>query len=500
MLPGKVIGRISSEPCVFFNLLPPEEKYFTMSLLKSKSSLILNLRTFNLYVPALRALVFLGIVILASISRVAFVDASVQWVDRVAAVVNDDAVMQSELNRRVSVIVSRLNAQNTPLPPMEIIKKRVLDQLIVESIELQLASRLGIRVDDSQLNESLRRIAAQNHYTLAQFRTALESEGTSFQEAREQIRHQMIIGRLQQSQVGRKIRITKKEIQAYLASAEGRKKTATEYYLGHIMIAVPDNATPKQEAEAKAKAEAVLQDLKRGVDFKQEAVAKSDGRNALQGGVLGWRRQSELPSIAADLIPDMKQGGFTGLLKTASGYHIIAVLNKRGGKKKIVIQTKVRSILIKPNAIRTNSEAKKLAYSLYNRLMHGDKFSTLAKAHSDDPVSAIDGGELGWISPGEMPPAFETAMNHTSKGKYSKPFQSRYGWYILEVEGHRQQDVGKKLLDSQARQAIYKRKFNEELGDWLRKIREDAYVDIKSGNWKASSSHKDKSKDGVVSR
>jgi peptidyl-prolyl cis-trans isomerase SurA len=409
--------------------------------------------------------------------------AAVHWVDRVAAVVDDDVVMESELNKRIKVITSRLNAQGTPLPPMSVLRKRVLSRLILESIQLQMAKRIGIRVDDTELNDTLLRIAKSNHFTLAQFRDALESEGTSFRDAREQIRHEMIISRLQQSQVGHLIRITDKEVKDYLASAAGRKHSATEYFLGHILVSIPDSATPAQDAAAKKKAEAILSDLKKGVDFKQEAVAKSDGQNALKGGVIGWRKEQELPSIAANIIPDLKVGEFTGLIKTASGYHILTVLDKRGGQQKIVTQTHVRHILIKPSAIRSEDEAHALAESIYQQLQKGANFATLAKAHSDDPVSAISGGDLDWVSPGEMVPAFEEVMNKTPEGQISKPFRSRYGWHILQVLGHRSKDVGEKIQENQARQAIYKRKFSEELVGWLQKIRQEAYVDIKSAQW-----------------
>jgi peptidyl-prolyl cis-trans isomerase SurA len=425
--------------------------------------------------------------------------AAVHWVDRVAAVVDDDVVMESELNKRINVITSRLNAQGTPLPPMSVLRKRVLNRLILESIQLQMAKRIGIQVDDSELNDTLMRIAKSNHFTLAQFRDALESEGTSFRDAREQIRHEMIIGRLQQSRVGRLIRITDKEVKDYLASAEGRKHTATEYYLGHILVSVPDSATPEQDAAAKKKAESILADLKKGVDFKQEAVAKSDGQNALKGGVLGWRKEQELPSIAANLIPNLKVGEFTGLLKTASGYHILAVLDKRGGQQKIVTQTHVRHILIKPSAIRTEDQAHVLAESIYQRLQKGEDFATLAKAHSEDPVSAVSGGDLDWVSPGEMVPEFEEMMNKTPEGQISKPFRTKYGWHILQVLGHRKKDVGQEIQENQARQAINKRKFNEELVGWLQKIRQEAYVDIKPEDWNAPSTDSAVSSDGSTS-
>ena len=249
------------------------------------------------------------------------------------------------------------------------------------------------------------------------------------------------------------------------------------------MISIPDSASREQAAEAKKRALSVLEDLKSGIDFQQEAVAKSDGQNALQGGVLGWRKEQELPSIAVDEIPGLKKGEFTGLMKTGSGYHIMAVLDKRGGQEKVITQTHVRHILVKPSAIRTEFETETLANTLHERLTHGDDFVAIAKANSEDEISAISGGDLNWVSPGEMVPEFENIMTQTKKGETSKPFRSKYGWHILEILDHRQQDVGQKLQKNQARQVINKRKFDEELVGWLRTIRDEVFVEIKGQDW-----------------
>jgi peptidyl-prolyl cis-trans isomerase SurA len=406
--------------------------------------------------------------------------AKTELLDRVVAVVNDDVVMQSELDSRIKQIKTRLEANGTALPPEAILDKRVLDQLILESIELQLADKAGIRVSDNQLNQTMTNIAKQNGLTLDQFEKRLGSEGLSYSSARDQIRREMIISRIQQQQVDRRVRVTDQEVNSFLTSAEGRKKTAADYYLGHILIAVRENATPKEVAVAKAKAEKILKELKAGADFKQTAVAKSDGRNALQGGVIGWRKENELPSIAADIVPKLAIKQPSDLIKTSSGFHIIEVLQKRGGKEQMVQQTHALHILIKPSEIRTDAEAKEIIDKLYERIMNGDSFAELAKSNSDDPGSAIDGGDLKWVNPGSMVPEFEQVMDQTPVGQVSKPFRSQFGWHIVKVVARRTKDMSEMIKANQARQVIHRRKYEEELANWLLEIKGEAYIDIKN--------------------
>jgi len=399
--------------------------------------------------------------------------------DKIIAVVDDDIVMQSELTRRIRTIASRLRAQGTPLPSQEVMHTRVLDQLILENIQLQLAERAGIRIGDTQLNATIDNITKSNNMTLAQFEAQLKAEGETYASAREQIRTEMTISRVQKQEVDRRVRVTDLEIENFLASKEGRTQSGTEYYLGHILVSVPESASLEEIEAGEKKGNDILIALKAGEDFKKMAVEKSDGRQALNGGVIGWRKESELPSIAADIIPTLPVGKPSKLVRTSSGFHIVTVLEKRGGKQQLIDQAHVRHILISPSEIRTDQEAKIIIDKLYERISSGDDFAELAKSNSDDPVSAIDGGSLDWVSPGQMVPEFDSMMNEVALGKVSKPFRSQFGWHILEVTERRKQDMGALIQTNQAKQVIHKYKYEQELSNWLLEIKSEAFIEIK---------------------
>ena len=367
--------------------------------------------------------------------------------DSVIAIVDDDVILQTEQDSRVRTVIARLNAQGTGLPPRDVLEERVLDQLILDTIQLQMAEKMGMRVSDNELNDTMQNIASRNGFDIDQFEKALAEEGLSYREAREQIR---------------------------------REATGAEYLLGHILIAVDDFNDADEVEAAKAKAEDLRQQILDGTDFKQVAVAESDGSNALEGGVLGWRNENQLPSLVVDVAPDLEVGQPSELLQSGSGFHIISVLDKRGGDgAKVIEQSNVRHILIRPTDAVSDVQAEKRINDLYQQLEGGADFAALAKEYSDDKVSGSAGGSLGWVSPGEMVPAFEQAMNEASVGELKGPFRSRFGWHILQVEERRQKYIGAQVKESEARQVLYRRKFEVELQNWLREIREEAYVDIK---------------------
>lgn len=408
--------------------------------------------------------------------------------DQVLAIVDDDIVMESELRQRLKQITGRLQQQGTRLPPQSVMEQRVLDQLVVESIQLQKAVLAGIRVSDTQLNETLVNIAQSNGMSLQQFQKQLAKEGETYAAAREQIRREMIVTRIQQREVDRRVRVSEQEIDNFLDSREGRERSGVEYYVGHILIAVPENSSPEQEEASLAEAEDVLNQLKAGADFQQMAVARSAGRQALNGGVIGWRKENELPSIAADVLPKLGKGAPSELIRSASGFHILTSLDKRGGTEQWVEQRQVRHILIAPSAIRSDRQAKEIIEKLHDRIVNGDDFAELARSNSDDPVSAIDGGDLDWVSPGQMVPEFEEKMLATPVGTVSPPFRSNFGWHILEVLDSRQQDIGALVQANQARQLIYRRKFEEELVLWLYEIKSEAFIEIKDEKYKTEES------------
>jgi len=342
-----------------------------------------------------------------------------------------------------------------------------------------MADRGGIRISDAQLNEALGRIAAQNNMTLPQFQKAMEKEGVSFASARQQILNEMRISRVQRFQVGERIQITDQDVDYFLASDLGKMASAAEYNLGHILIAVPSEASPADLQAAEKKAQALVKKLRNGADFHQMAIAESSGRTALDGGDLGWRKEAQLPGIFAPVAPKLQVGGISDPIKSASGYHIVKLKDKRGGNTQLITQTKARHILIRTNEVRDQQQAEELINQLYQRLQAGEDFATLAQEFSDDPGSGASGGDLGWVNPGDMVPEFDTTMQETAAGKISAPFESQFGWHILQVEDRRQTDVGAENQRNQVRQMLYSRRFEEELPIWLRKIRSEAYVDIK---------------------
>lgn len=398
-------------------------------------------------------------------------------IDHVVAVVDDDILMDSELQLRIGE-VKRQN-RGAQLPAATVLRTQVLERMILESIQLQMADRGGIRIADTELNNAIRRIASQNQMSLSEFRQAMESEGVSFTLARDQIRNEMRVSRVQRFQVGERIQITDQDVDYFLASDLGKLASAAEYRIGHILIAVPSQASPADLQKAEKQAHGIVANLRSGADFQQTAIAQSNGRNALKGGDLGWRKEAQLPGIFADVIPELQVGEVSNPIKSASGYHIVTVTEKRGGTTQMITQTKVRHILVQPNELRSAAKTKALIERIYKRLQNGEDFETLAREFSDDPGSGASGGDLGWVNPGDMVPAFDKTMANTEPGALSEPFESRFGWHILQVEGRKETDIGAEKQRDQVRQLLYSRRFEEELPIWLRKIRSEAYVDIK---------------------
>jgi peptidyl-prolyl cis-trans isomerase SurA len=401
----------------------------------------------------------------------------IKSLDKIIAIVDDDIVLQSDLTNRIQVVKNQ--SKKMRLPPDSVLASQVLERLIVESIQLQLAERSGMRVSDEQLNQTIKKIAKQNNLSLSKFKAALEKDGVSYTQAREQIRTERLLSEVQRYRVGGKIQISDQDIDAFLKSSRGKSASEEEYRLGHILIQVPSQASRDELKAAEKKANSLAKKLRKGADFSQLAISNSEGRNALKGGDLGWRKQGELPSLFANVVPSLKKGGVSDPIRSASGFHIIKINNKRGGTSKLVKQTQARHILIQKNEIRSDKQAKELISKVYKRIKAGEDFSKLAKEFSDDPGSRVSGGDLGWINDGDMVPAFEKTMKTSKKGVTSKPFKSRFGWHVLEVIDYRNKDLGEEIQRKQARQLLYSRRFEEELPIWLRQIRTDAYVEIK---------------------
>jgi peptidyl-prolyl cis-trans isomerase SurA len=399
--------------------------------------------------------------------------------DRIVAVVNDGVVLQSELNERTNRIRDQLREQQTSLPDDEVLRKQVLDRLVMEKIQLQLAERSSIRVDDRLVNANLRRMAEANGLTLDEFRRAMEQDGYSFAEFREEIRTQLIISRLRSQQVENRIQVTDQEIDNELANVAAGGEREQEYLLSHILVAVPEAAGPGEIQAARTKAQSLLDRLQAGENFHELAVAESDGQKALEGGDVGWRKASQIPTLFADAVREMRPGQTSGLIRSASGFHIVKVEDIRGDEKHMVIQTHARHILIKPDALTTAEDARTRLEQLRIRIKGGDDFATLARSHSQDTVSAARGGDLAWVNPGEMVPEFEEVMDALQPGEISEPFESRFGWHLVEILERRDYDSTEEYRRNRAREAIFKRKSIEETAIWLRRLRDESYVEYR---------------------
>jgi peptidyl-prolyl cis-trans isomerase SurA len=386
-------------------------------------------------------------------------------------------VMSSELRERLDVITRSLKASGREIPPQDVMVRQTLDQLILESIQMQMGRRAGVRISDAQLNASVTRIASQNQMSLDQFRIQLEKEGQSYQGMRESIRQEMILQRVQQGNVNQRIQISEDEIRNYLESKEGEQLTSAEYRLFHALLSVPEDSSPETETDSKVYVEALFARIQNGEPY-DKAIAGSAAPYTFAGGDLGWRKAGDLPSLFSGIAPEMDIGQTAPPIRSPSGWHMIYLAEKRGGKT-VIEQTHVRHILIKPTAIRDEEDSRELAVSLRQRIEDGEDFVELAKEYSDDIGSAQEGGDLGWASPRQMVPEFEKVMNETAINELSQPVQSQFGWHVLQVLERRNEDVSETVSMNRANEVLHKRKYQEELDAWLRKIRDEAFVDIK---------------------
>jgi len=399
--------------------------------------------------------------------------------DRIAAIVNNDIITQTELDKELNTIKLQLRQQKIQIPPDETLRKQVLERLVINQIQLQLAKANGIRVDDETLNNTISNIASQNNLTLSGFRDALEQEGFEFAQFRENIRKEIIIRRISQRNVDNHITVSEQEIDNFIANQKIQGNAEDEYRLGHILIGLPETATPDQIQAAKQKAQQILDELRTGMDFSQAAISVSEGQQALEGGDLGWRKAGELPSLFAEIVPNMEIGAISDIIRSSSGFHIIKLLDYHGAKPHIVTQTQARHILIKTDELTNDDDAKTLLTNLKQQIKEGADFGKLAKANSDDKTSAANGGELGWIEPGKMIPDFEKVMDSLDPGKISDPFKTRFGWHIVQVNDRREIDDTEDFTRSRIHELIFQRKVEEEHMNWLRHVRAEAYVEYR---------------------
>lgn len=399
--------------------------------------------------------------------------------DRIIAVVNDDVVMRSELDEKVRTITAQLNEQGTTLPPPGVLERQVLDRLILTKLQIQEAMHTGIRVDDETLNRTISNIAAQNKLSLAEFRKILEADNYSYGKFREDIRDEILVSRLVQRQVNNRVNVSESEIENFLANMEQQGAIDKEYKISHILIAISQNASLETMEKARKKAEDILKELKAGKDFAQMAATYSDGQQALDGGDLGWRKAGQVPTLFADFIAIMNIGDISDLITSSSGYHIIRLDDVRTGKQIIITQVHARHILIKPNEVENVEDVQRRLQQLKLRIENGEDFGELARGHSQDTVSAAQGGDLDWIDPGDLVPEFENVLNSLQVGEISPPFETQYGWHIVQVLERRKHDNTEDAIRTQAREAIRERKLAEAKENWLRQMRDDAYVEYR---------------------
>ncbi len=402
-----------------------------------------------------------------------------QALDAIIAVVNDDVVVQSDLDKEIALVIPQLTQKGTAIPPRPQLEKQVLDRLILKRLQQQRAKELGIKVEDAALTEAMTNIAKRNGLSLDELKATLEAGGIRFENFREDTRAQILTSRLQSQEVMKKIQVTDREIDLFLAKDSSRLVEREQVRLQHILVALPDNPTPQQMKAAEDKAKRLVAKLRAGADFAETAVSESDGRNALDGGDLGWFEMGAVPSLVSDLAYTLAEGEVSDPLRSPSGFHIIKMREIKAATPKNVTQTRARHILVRTNEVVSDDDAKQRLSQLRQRIQSGEDFATLARAHSDDTGSALKGGELGWVSPGDTVQDFEETMAALPINGISEPFKSPFGWHIVQVEERRNQDTSADVLRVKAREALQRRKAEEATEEWLRQLRDEAYVEIR---------------------
>ena len=402
-----------------------------------------------------------------------------QPIDRVVAVVDKSVVLASDLEARLDEVASRARAAGTELPDRDALVEQVLDHLISEQLQLQMAQRVGLTLPDEQVNAALDNIRRSNNLSEQQFERELQREGLSTAAFREKIRREMTLQQIQQGMVQQRIQISDLEIDNFLRGADDRFWVSPEYRLGHILISLPASPSAAEVRTAQRKAEKLVAAIRGGSAFASVAIAESNGPAALEGGDLGWRKAEDLPSLFSDRLPRMVPGSVTEPLRSPAGFHILTLYDKRGDSEQTQLQAKVRHILLKPSAILSNEEAAAKLNQWRQEILNGADFAALAKEHSEDLGSALAGGDLGWSKPGAFVPAFEQTIANTDVGEISAPFRSRYGWHILQVEERREEDISAAARREKAARILASQHFEDELSVWLRELRDDAFIDVK---------------------
>lgn len=400
-------------------------------------------------------------------------------IDRIVAVVDQVVITENELADRIKIVTAQLEKQGTQLPPQNVLEKQILERLINDRLQLNYANQTGIRVDDAQLDKTIERIAEQNKMGVDEFKQALAGEGINYRKFREDIRNEILLTRLREREIDNRINVTEAEVDNFLTTQSSRNDAQDEFEVSHILVRAPEEGAPEDLQKLKAKAEQALKQLQGGADFAQVSAAFSDAPNALEGGALGWKTSTQLPALFIDALKPLQKGQLSPILRSPNGFHILKLTDRRGGSSPLVVeQTHARHILIKLNEIVSESEGKSRMDNLRERLVNGGNFAELARQYSEDG-SAANGGDLGWVNPGDTVPQFEKAMNALQPGEISQPVRSPFGWHIIQVTERRKQDMSKEAARLKARQEIRSRKSDEAYQDWVRELRDRAYVELR---------------------
>lgn len=401
-----------------------------------------------------------------------------QVLDTIVAVVEDDVILERELQNEVLAVVQRIQASKSEIPPNYILRKQVLEKMIVDKLQRQLAEKAGINISEEMLNSSVADIAQRNNMNVEQFREELARQGMDYTAFLNNMRNEIVINQLRGREIGGRIKVTDREVDHYLETQDKIGDASIQYHLGHILVAVKEGASASEIQKALAKAGDIVNKLRGGADFTQMAMTQSDDANALKGGDLGWRTMSEMPTLFVTDASNMTTGDIGGPIRSPSGFHIIKMLETKGVGQHTIVKTKVRHILIKTNELIDDAEAKKRLLALKQRITDGDDFASLARTHSDDKGSALKGGSLDWVGPNDLVKPFEEAMSKLAINEISEPVQTQFGWHLIQVLDRENKDDSSDYRKNQVRDAIRKRKIEEETELWLRKLRDEAYVEI----------------------
>jgi peptidyl-prolyl cis-trans isomerase SurA len=400
--------------------------------------------------------------------------------DRVAAVVNEGIVLTSELDRQMQIISERIEKSGQQLPPRNLLRQQVLERLVMQEIQMQRATRLGIKVSDEMVNQALADVAARNKIQFSDLPAALEAQGIDYRSYREEVRREMALNALRQRDVYSRIYVSPREVEQCFAKRKNSPGDDAEYDLAHILVAVPASATPAQAEERVARAQGIYERARRGEDFAQLAISYSDAGTALEGGALGWRKGSQLPSFAADVIPRLQPGEVTEPIRTPSGLHLFKLVNKRGvDQTALVSQVHARHILLETNAVEDDDTVRQKLTQFRERILKGDSFEAIASVNSADPGSAAKGGDLGWVGPGTFAPAFEKVLESLQVDEISQPFKTQFGWHIVQLLGRRTYDATDDVIRNRCVAQLRESKADEETEIWMRRLRDEAFVEYR---------------------